>query len=175
MKLTKILSKKLLHDYKRFKMFGYHIQLPTGVETDFTMKESGEYAIVIPILNDGKFIMVKQHRLGADKISIEFPMGNVSGVLPEEMAKTELREETGYIAEEMKKIFDFYISPGWSNQRGHLFVARGLKEGEKDLEPYEYIENSIFTEGEIETMIGSGEIFDASTILSFYHYKRLFG
>ena len=174
MQKSKLLSTNLIHDYKKFKMMNYHIQLPNGVEADYIMKESVEFSIIIPLIKDDTFVMVCQHRMGADKISVEFPMGTVNGKGPEETARTELREETGYSANSLTKVFEFYISPGWSNQKGTLFVARDLVAGEMDLEPYEFIEVMEVKICEVEGMITRGEIFDASTILSFYYYKSLF-
>lgn len=175
MKKTQILKKTLITDFKRFKLFKYHIKLPNSLETDFIMRESGEYAVIIPKIDKDTILMIKQHRVGADKISIEFPMGNVEGVDSVMMAKTELREETGYTASKIEKIFDFYISPGWSNQKGNLFLAEGLIKGETDMEEYEYIENIEVKITDIEKMITDGEIFDMTTIGCFYRYKSLFG
>ena len=175
MKKTEILNKTLITDYKRFKLLKYHIKLPNGVETDFIIKEAGDFAVIIPKLDEHTFLMVKQHRVGADNISIEFPMGNVDGVSSSEMARIELKEETGYTASSIEKVFDFYISPGWSNQKGHLFVADGLVKGETEMEMYEYIENIEVKMSDVEGMIERGEIFDMTTIGCFYRYKSLFG
>jgi ADP-ribose pyrophosphatase len=175
MKKTDILSKSLVVDFGRFKLLKYHIKLPNEVETDFIIRESGEYSVIIPKIDKNTFLMIKQHRVGANKISIEFPMGNVEGKTSLEMATTELKEETGYTAAHIEKIFDFYISPGWSNQKGNLFVAEGLVKGETDMELYEYIENIEIKISDIETMIKNGEIFDMTTIGCFYRYKSIFG
>ncbi len=176
MSLTiKILDKKNVYSRNGFVINESRVRMPNGDETTFIMRESGEFAIIIPKLETDMFVMVKQHRVGVDKISLEFPMGSVFGKNPDEMSHIELKEETGYIAKNMKKIGDFSVSPGWSNQKGNVYLATNLIEGEPTPEQFEAIEIITVSQDEIEKKILNKEIFDASTIVSFYLYKALFG
>lgn len=156
----------------RFHIGTFLVELPDGTRTHFYIRESRPYSIVIPVLDDGRFVMVRQYRIGADTFSIEFPMGEVQGVEYPEAAVIELKEETGYQAKRFTHIGQFYISPGWSTQVGHIYLATQLTAGEQELEPYEFIEVVHMSEAEIEQFIDQGKIMDSSTLIAFSTYKR---
>jgi len=146
------------------------------IETDdkkttyFYLRYAEPYAIIIPVLDRETVLMIEQQRIGPLKISLEFPMGVVKGSQPLEMAIDELKEETGYRSNNIKEINRFYISPGWSNQQGHVFVAKDLVEGKQELEPYEYIEVKKIKIKDIPGLIKNGTIFDASTIVAWQYF-----
>ncbi len=160
------------HYGQRFEVTSYRVRLPNGDETTFYVRDGNAYAVVIPVRADGSFVMVKQYRVGAKQITIEFPMGEVSGKTVEEAASIELKEETGYTAGSINSIGSFHISPGWSTQEGHVFVATELSEGTATPETYEYVTSMVVTEEELDTMISEGMIIDASTRVAFDLYRR---
>ncbi|MFW5704190.1 MAG: NUDIX hydrolase [Patescibacteria group bacterium] len=159
----------------RFEVGTYLVELPNGQQTNFFLRKGNPYAIIVPMLDDSSFVMVKQYRLGAQQISLEFPMGEVAGKTHREAAEIELREETGYSATVYTHLGQFYLSPGWSTQEGHIYLASGLQEGRQDLEEYEFIESVVVNEKDLESMILRGEIIDASTLVAFQQYKNHIG
>ncbi|UCH57294.1 MAG: NUDIX hydrolase, partial [Candidatus Bathyarchaeota archaeon] len=89
---------------------------------------------------DGRVVLVRQNRYPVDKTLLEIPAGTLEpGEPPVVCASRELREETGYEAEELEPLLSCYMSPGYSSEIIHLFVATGLREVGRDPEPDEDI------------------------------------
>ncbi|MEM1984446.1 MAG: NUDIX hydrolase [Candidatus Korarchaeum sp.] len=91
----------------------------------------GESVVVLPLLDDGRAVFVRQYRAPLGRWVVELPAGRVEeGEDPEKTALRELEEETGYSAESIEKICSAYVSPGYSDELIHMFIARGLRRGE---------------------------------------------
>lgn len=130
-------------------------------------------AVIVPILNNGKIILVKQYRYPHDEIILELPAGKLDkGEEPLHCAIRELKEETGYTSNKIKKLGKIYTTPGFCNEVLHIFLAKDLSAGdhkrEEGEEEMELIELSI---AEIDEKIRSGEIVDAKTICGIAMYK----
>lgn len=131
-------------------------------------------AVVVPITDDGKIILVKQFRYPLQKTLIELPAGKLdNGEDPLVCASRELEEETGYKAKEIKKLGEIFTAPGYCTEILHIYSAKGLtpgnhnrEEGEQGMEIFE------FTIEEIVDMIKSGEIKDAKTIVGIYYLNN---
>jgi ADP-ribose pyrophosphatase len=132
-------------------------------------------AVVIPIRDDGKIILVEQFRYPLQKTLMELPAGKLdNGEDPLICAKRELEEETGYKAKEIKKLGEIYTAPGYCTEILHIYSAIGLtpgihnrEEGEQGMEIYG------FTIEEIMKMIRLGKINDAKTIAGIFYLKNL--
>lgn len=149
------------------------IETSDNQQVDFYMRSGNDFAVVIPILDDGRIVMVEQPRIGIEKQSLEFPMGSVAGETDgAAIAATELREETGYSAGTLDHVTSLYPSPGWSMQRAHFFIARDLQEGKAEPEPTEYITVKIMSVAEVEKAIKDGTIFSLATIAGFYYLRN---
>ena len=131
--------------------------------------------VVLPVLDDGSIVMIRNYRFAVDENLLELPAGILSeGEPPEDCAARELTEETGYRARKVARLGRFYTGPGTSNQVLHSFLATGLTEGAQDLEEYERITVETFSQDEVRRMIAGGEIHDAKTIstLSIYWLRE---
>jgi len=96
---------------------------------------------ILPLVGKNKIVLIKQFRFPIKKEIWEIPAGKLNkGEKPEIGAKRELKEETGYVAKELKKIGEFYLSPGYSTEYMYLFLAKGLKKGKQILDKGEKIE-----------------------------------
>ena len=132
-------------------------------------------AVVIPVKDDGKIILVKQFRYPLKKKLIELPAGKLDkDEDPLVCATRELEEETGYKAKEIKKLGEIYTAPGYCTEVLHIYSVIGLipgnhnrEEGEHEMEILELPINKI------EEMITKGEITDAKTIVGIYYLKNL--
>lgn len=128
-------------------------------------------AVVIPIKDDGKIILVKQFRYPLQKTLIELPAGKLDNKEdPLTCAVRELEEETGYKAKEFTKLGAIYTAPGYCTEILHIYKAVGLiagnhnrEEGEQGMELLE------FSLEEVKNMILSGEINDAKTIAGIFY------
>lgn len=128
------------------------------------------YALVIPLAGD-RMHLVEQFRYPVGARRWEFVQGtapDLAEVPPAELARRELREETGLRAETMTEIGLLEVAPGLTSQRGHVYLATGLTEGEPEREPEEQdMRTAWFGRNEVEKMIVSGEILDAQTIAAY--------
>lgn len=131
------------------------------------------YALVVATDGD-RYRLVEQFRYPIGLRRWEFPQGTAPGTLdgdeppPAELAAQELREETGLRAASMVVLGQLDVAPGMSSQRGWVFLATGLTEGEHDREPEEQDMHSEWFSGEqIERMIVDGVITDAQTMAAW--------
>lgn len=128
-------------------------------------------AVVIPIKDDGKIILVKQFRYPLQKTLIELPAGKLDkNEDPLSCAVRELEEETGYKAKEFTKLGAIYTAPGYCTEILHVYTAVGLTAGNHNREEgeqgMELLELSLT---EIKKMILSGEVNDAKTIAGIFY------
>lgn len=143
------------------------MRLPDGREASREVVLHPGAVAILPLLADGRVLLVRQYRHPIGRELLEIPAGklDVPGESPQECAARELREETGYEAAEWKELFTFYTSPGFTNEAITLFRASGLKEvGSPASGEIAGIE--IVAGGAIPAMIGAGEITDGKTILA---------
>lgn len=128
---------------------------------------------IVAITNDGDMILVKQFRKAVEKKLLEIPAGKIEiNEEPRETALRELYEETGYSTNKIEYLFEFYTSPGFSNEKMYLFLATDLMEGEANPERDEYIEIVKIKLEELVNMVLRGEIADSKTIIGIYYGER---
>jgi 8-oxo-dGDP phosphatase len=146
------------------------IQRPDGTAGIYAVVEKPAYALVIPRDGD-RFQLVEQYRYPIGLRRWEFPQGTApdqADVEPAELAARELREETGLRAGSMVELGLLDVAPGLSSQRGRVFLATDLTEGEHEREHEEQdMHSAWFTAAELEQMIRGGEITDAQTIAAW--------
>jgi ADP-ribose pyrophosphatase len=128
-------------------------------------------AAVVPLFPNGDVLLVKQLRYPMLESLLELPAGKIDpGETPEATAHRELAEEVGYTSGKLRKITEFYTTPGFCDERLFLYLA-------EELEPCEKMQNDEDEEIEIvraslkvlQEMIKTGEIVDAKTIIGIQH------
>ena len=132
-------------------------------------------AVVLPITDEGKLILVKQFRYPFQKFLIESPAGKLEkGEDPYKCAARELTEETGYRSDNIIKLGEIYTSPGFCDEILYLYLATDLTAGKHNREEGEYgMEIFEYSLAKVDEMIKNGEIVDAKTIAIISHYKNL--
>lgn len=132
-------------------------------------------AVVVPVKDDGRIILVKQFRYPLQKTLIELPAGKLDkGEDPLVCATRELEEETGYKAKQIKKLGEIYTAPGYCTEILHIYSASGLILGDHNREEGEHgMEILEYSLDEIENMIRNGVITDVKTIVGIYYLKNL--
>jgi ADP-ribose pyrophosphatase len=104
----------------------------------------------------------------------EVPAGLLNdGETPEDCARRELREETGYTAAEFFHLSTFFTTPGFTDERIHLFAATGLTAGQSELEADEFVELHPFSLASAIRMIESGEIVDGKSMIALLLAARI--
>ncbi len=129
---------------------------------------------ILPVLEDGRLLLIKQCRYVVGSSLLEIPAGTIEeGESPEECAARELQEETGYRAGKLTPLSAFYLAPGYSNEFMWLFKATELEAGDMRPMPDELIEVRKIGLGEALQMIRRGEIRDVKTICAILFYALL--
>jgi len=142
---------------------------PNGVEGDyFYMEILGGSAMVVAIMPNGSIVLTLQHRYLIDKQSIEFPAGRRKiGQTSLEVAKLELLEEAGCIADEIIKIGVFESSPSSIKDEIHVYLAYVSEQREQILDDTEEIELLYRRPDEVDEMIKNNEIFNGPTMAAW--------
>jgi ADP-ribose pyrophosphatase len=158
---------------KIIKLHVDRIQLESGKDAmrEVVLHPGGVTAI--PVLEDGRIMLIRQFRYPIGKFILELPAGKLdSGQTPLDTIARELEEEIGYSAGKLTQECTFYTTPGISNEVIHLFIARNLTPCTQRLEEGEHIMLESYTIEECIQKIETGEIMDAKTILGILWYQR---
>lgn len=142
MKKFKILSRKLVLDNQYLPVEKQIVELPNGEEAEWFVALVSDAVLILPQLENGKFLLQKNYKHGSGENVIEFCAGMVDkGENPKETASRELLEETGFECEEMIKIGENFSNPTGSAMKYHYFLAKNCrKTAEPELEAAEQIE-----------------------------------
>lgn len=129
--------------------------------------------IVLPILDDGRVVMIRNHRFAVGQTLWELCAGTLEpGEPPADCAGRELIEETGYEAGSIRPMTTFYTSPGFTNETMHAFLATDLKPVGQRLEATEQIEVEPIPADRVMAMVGDGTIRDGKTIAALLYHRR---
>lgn len=127
---------------------------------------------VIPVLEDGRLVMIRNWRVTVERWLEEFCAGKLEpGEPPASAAARELEEECGYRAGRVEPVGTFLTSPGFADERMHVFEARLLEPVPRRLEEGEEIEVVLRTPDEVAAMIRDGRIEDGKTIGAFAQWS----
>ena len=142
-------------------------RLPDGRSASFEIIRHSGGAAVLPVLDDGRIVLIRQYRAAVGQTLWEIPAGRLE---PGEDAAAcvlrELREEAGYLAGDLEKLGDLYPAVGYSDELIHLYLARDLVPVPRAPEPDEVIETFVLTIEDVRGMLRRGEIRDAKTQLA---------
>ena len=156
------------------------VRFPNGKIGELEVIRHSGASAVIPFLgdpgsDDPAILLIRQYRYAADGFIYEIPAGRLeAGEPPERGAVRELREETGCTAEKMEHLYTLYTTPGFTDEKIHLFVATGLVRGESALEADEFVEVVPTHMSAALKMIKDGTINDAKTALSILYVAGFF-
>ncbi len=123
-------------------------------------------AVIVPAFEDGTVALVRQYRHPAGRYLLEAPAGTLKrGERPEQGASRELEEELGYVAGKLEKLSEFWVSPGFCEEKMWVYLATEMTRTTQQLEDDEIIEVVRIPISQALGMITAGEIEDAKTII----------
>ncbi|MSR28068.1 MAG: NUDIX hydrolase [Phycisphaerales bacterium] len=129
---------------------------------------------VLGVLDDGSLVTIRNFRIATGRWMVEFCAGKLEpGECPEEAARRELEEETGFSAARIEPLGKFYTSPGFTDELMHAFVATGLSPCALRHQSDERIEVVLRTASEFEAMIVSGEVADGKSIAAYSLWRLM--
>jgi ADP-ribose pyrophosphatase len=149
------------------------VRLPDGsAATREYIQHPGAVA-VIPLLDDGRLVLVRQYRYPVAKVLLEFPAGKLEiGEPTLACAQRELAEETGYTASEWAFAGEIHNAAAYSTESIWLWFARGLLPGAQNLDAGEFVEVARLTESELDALAQQGELPDVKTRIGLHWLQR---
>ena len=161
---------KILNSQKIYEGRVFNVTVDTVREGEVTSQREVVHhhgsAVIVPLHDDGTVSLVRQYRHPAVRYLLEIPAGTLAkGERPETGAARELEEELGLIAARLEKLSEFFVSPGFLEEKMWVYLATDLSEGKQHLDEDEILEIVRLPIVDALEMITSGEIQDAKTII----------
>jgi ADP-ribose pyrophosphatase len=147
------------------------VRFPDGSVAELEMVRHPGASAIVPFLSDPsgddpQVLLIRQYRYAAEGYLYEIPAGRLDkGESPEQCATRELKEETGCTADQIQYLSTVYTTPGFTDEKIHLFLAKGLSSGETSHEADEFLELEPMLLSRALEMIESGAIQDAKSAL----------
>ena len=166
-------------DARKLRFEINHMQLPMGVEGHFGVIRHPGASLAVPVLDDGRVVILRQYRFAVATRLLEFPAGTLDpGETPLSTMQRELQEEAGYSAERWDPLGAMLPCPGYSDEVIHLFLARDLSPleqppaGDED----EDLEVLLLEPGELDAALASGdEYLDGKSVTAWLRAKQHLG
>jgi ADP-ribose pyrophosphatase len=166
------LPRQLLESEKIFKGAVFDVERDrlredNGIEIIREVVRHPGGAGALPLFDDGRVALVKQYRHPARRELLEIPAGRIeTGETPEMCAARELEQETGFRAGRIEKLAEFYTTPGFCEEKLHVYLATDLAPSSQALDHDELVEVVYLPFAEAAQMAVSGEIEDSKTIIA---------
>lgn len=149
------------------------VRFPDGSTGELEMIRHSGASAVVPIFDaaksDPEILLIRQYRYAANGYVYEIPAGRLDdGETPENCARRELKEETGYSVSQIRPLTTLYTTPGFTDEKIHLFAAEGLIPGKDARESDEFLELHPILLSKALGLIRAGEIVDGKTIVGLF-------
>lgn len=165
---------RTLYRGRKFVLAQHEIVLADGTRAEREVVLHPGSVGLLPILDDGRVVLIRNHRQALDRTLLEIPAGTMGwDEAPEACAGRELEEETGYRASRIRRLTDWLVGPGVTTERMYLFLCEGLVPGPQRLELDEEITTIVLTWADALAMAVDGRIDDAKTRLALLLWDRL--
>jgi ADP-ribose pyrophosphatase len=172
-KKARLLESKVVYRGPVFLVRRDRVAEPGGVVATRELVVHSGSVVVLPVLPDGRILLIRQYRHAAGQFLWELVAGRIEpGEKPLAAARRELAEETGYTARQFTKMLDLFPTPGFVSERMLVYAARGLRPGVARPEADEKIVSKPFPTREVESMMRSGKLRDAKSIAGILFYMR---
>ena len=170
----RIVKSEVIFKGKVFNTIVNQIEYDSGNKAVREVAEHPGGAVVVPVTDDGKIVMITQHRFPMNEVLLELPAGKLNkDEDPFICAVRELEEETGYKSNNVKELGSIYTTPGYSTEKLWIYLAKDLKPGDHNREEGEFgMQVFELSMHEIENKIYNGEIVDGKTICGIYLAKK---
>ena len=164
---ARVLQHRRVHAGKVLDLDVDEVLEPGGVRgLREVVRQRGSVA-ALPVLDDGRIVLVRQYRYAVDSLVWELPAGRRDpGETPEQGALRELEEEVGLRSAALEPLLTFWTTPGFCDEVMHLFRATGLTPVPPRPEADEKIEQATFTLDEAMAMVKRGEIREGKTLVA---------
>ena len=170
---VKRVGRDLAYEGTVIKVYKDHMKFANGYTAEWDFIHHDGAAAVIPVMDDGKILMVKQYRNALERDTLEIPAGKLDD--PDEegivCASRELKEETGYSSDDLEWLLTIRTTVAFCDERIEVFVARNLIPGEQHLDEDEFVDVKAYKLEELKEMIFEGKIQDSKTMAAILAYE----
>ena len=175
---VKRMGRELAYQGTVLKVYKDHMKFSNGNTEDWDFIHHDGAAAVIPVMDDGKILMVKQYRNALERDTLEIPAGKLDD--PDEegivCASRELKEETGYSTYDLEWLLTIRTTVAFCDERIEVFVARNLAldlkdRGNQHLDEDEFVDVKAYKLEELKEMIFEGKIQDSKTMAAILAYE----
>ncbi len=162
----------LIYSGFRFDVCTAQVPLESGGTAERQVVVHPGAVAILPLIEKDKLVLIRNRRHAVGERLWEVPAGTLEpGEEPIETARREVIEETGYKANTMEPLVDFYTTPGFCTEKMHVFVGRDLEHVGQNLDDTEEIEVHIFAWDKVKEMLRKGAISDGKTMLTLLYYQ----
>ncbi len=163
----KLLERRAAYEGRMLHVYSDRVEIGGRETTREVVLHPGACAI-LPVTEKKEILFVRQYRYAAEETLLEIPAGKIDpGEAPDVCAARELTEETGFRAERLRKLGAVFTTPGFCNEKIHLYLADRLVPAHQHLDTDEFLDVVKIPLGEALEMIRNGEISDAKTLSAF--------
>ena len=171
-----LLQRKTIFSGKVFDVSQCEYRLPDQRVHLYDLVEHLPAVTLVPLDAEGRVIFVRQYRIGAGAELLELPAGVLQAQEdPAEGAARELREETGMASTALTRLGGFFMSPGYSTEYMHVFLAAGLQPDPLPMDEDEFLEITSIPAGDALRMARAGEIVDGKSIVALMMAEKYLG
>ena len=169
MKKAVVESVKEIYHGKTFSFVKEHVTLPNGSSAEMACVRHPGSTAIVPLLADQTVVLIRQYRYPIGGYLLEVPAGTMEpGESHLNCAKRELEEETGMVGERFQYLAHVHMLPSYSDERIHIYLARGLQPSKQNLDDDEIIQVVRYPLKRVMEMIATGDITCALTILAMH-------
>ncbi len=170
---VKRVGRELVYQGTILEVYKDHMEFSNGNTAKWDFIRHDGAAAVVPVMEDGRILMVSQYRNALERMTLEIPAGKLDqpGEPGIECARRELEEETGYRSEELEWLLSLRTTVAFCNEKIEIFVAKNLIPSCQHLDEDEFVDVKAYTLEELKEMIFSGKIEDSKTIAAILAYE----
>jgi ADP-ribose pyrophosphatase len=170
---AELLGRREIYRGDTFDVDVDHVRLPNGREAEMEMIRHRGAAAIVPVLEDGTVLLVRQYRYATGGWLLEIPAGKLDGgESPETCAARETQEEIGYRPGHLEPLGWIWTTPGFTDEKIWLFLATGLEETEQGLESDEILSIERLPLAAAVEKALAGEIHDSKSVTALLRAAR---
>jgi ADP-ribose pyrophosphatase len=171
--LGPVMGRKSIFKGRKLELVLDRVTLPGGGTAERELVLHPGAVVILPVVRPGVILLLRQFRHAVGEEIYELPAGTLeAGESPEVCAARELAEETGFRTRSLRKLTEFWSSPGILRERMHLFLAEDLERVQQKLDDDEVVTVGEFDLADALDMVRDGRIADAKTIAGVLYYAR---
>lgn len=166
-------GRELVYKGAILEVYKDHMEFASGNTADWDFIHHDGAAAVVPVLPDGRLLMVTQYRNALERDTLEIPAGKLDAPGEPGMvcAARELEEETGYFSEQLEWLLTVRTTVAFCDEKIEIYVARNLIKSAQNLDEDEYVDVKAYTVEELKDLIFSGKIQDSKTVAAILAYE----